>query len=201
MKKTLFVCCAFAWALCAQAQWKPAGDKIKTQWAEQVNPESVLPEYPRPHFAVESSLSGVQKEVGDKNELWYKRTFTVPSKWKGKDIVLNFGAVDWKAEVFVNDVLIGSHKGGFTPFSFNITPYLQGSGAQKLVVRVWDPSDTGRYLVHAGNRYLADRLAGTGSRESYHQHQSHSECGCESNECNGRNIGLCFFDCGSEVIG
>ena len=152
MKKTLFVCCAFAWALCAQAQWKPAGDKIKTQWAEQVNPESVLPEYPRPQleradwlnlngeweyaiqpagqaepaqfqgnilvpFAVESSLSGVQKEVGDKNELWYKRTFTVPSKWKGKDIVLNFGAVDWKAEVFVNDVLIGSHKGGFTPFS------------------------------------------------------------------------------------
>ena len=178
MKKTLFVCCAFAWALCAQAQWKPAGDKIKTQWAEQVNPESVLPEYPRPQleradwlnlngeweyaiqpagqaepaqfqgnilvpFAVESSLSGVQKEVGDKNELWYKRTFTVPSKWKGKDIVLNFGAVDWKAEVFVNDVLIGSHKGGFTPFSFNITPYLQGSGAQKLVVRVWDPSDKG----------------------------------------------------------
>lgn len=178
MKKTLFVCCAFAWALCAQAQWKPAGDKIKTQWAEQVNPESVLPEYPRPQleradwlnlngeweyaiqpagqaepaqfqgnilvpFAVESSLSGVQKEVGDKNELWYKRTFTVPSKWKGKDIVLNFGAVDWKAEVFVNDVLIGSHKGGYTPFSFNITPYLQGSGAQKLVVRVWDPSDKG----------------------------------------------------------
>lgn len=178
MKKTLFVCCALAWALCAQAQWKPAGDKIKTQWAEQVNPESVLPEYPRPQleradwlnlngeweyaiqpagqaeptqfqgnilvpFAVESSLSGVQKEVGDKNELWYKRTFTVPSKWKGKDIVLNFGAVDWKAEVFVNDVLIGSHKGGYTPFSFNITPYLQGSGAQKLVVRVWDPSDKG----------------------------------------------------------
>ncbi len=178
MKKTLFVCCALALALCAQAQWKPAGDKIKTQWAEQVNPKSVLPEYPRPlmersewqnlngeweyaikpvgevepasfdgnilvPFAVESSLSGVQKEVGEKNELWYKRSFTVPSKWKGKDVMLNFGAVDWKAEVFVNDVLVGSHKGGYTPFSFNITPFLKGSGAQKLVVRVWDPSDKG----------------------------------------------------------
>ena len=178
MKKTLFVCCALALALCAQAQWKPAGDKIKTQWAEQVNPKSVLPEYPRPlmersewqnlngeweyaikpvgevepasfdgnilvPFAVESSLSGVQKEVGEKNELWYKRSFTVPAKWKGKDVMLNFGAVDWKAEVFINDVLVGSHKGGYTPFSFNITPFLKGSGAQKLVVRVWDPSDKG----------------------------------------------------------
>ena len=94
-------------------------------------------------FAVESSLSGVQKEVGENSELWYKRTFSVPSAWKNKDIMLNFGAVDWKADVFVNDILIGSHKGGFTPFSFNITPYLTGKNNQKLVVRVWDPSDKG----------------------------------------------------------
>lgn len=178
MKKTLLACCALAFTLCAQAQWKPAGDKIKTKWAEQINPQNVLPEYPRPlleradwvnlngeweyaikpkgeaepkafdgnilvPFAVESSLSGVQKEVGENNELWYKRTFSVPSNWKSKDVVLNFGAVDWKADVFVNDVLIGSHKGGFTPFSFNITPYLTGKNNQKLVVRVWDPSDKG----------------------------------------------------------
>ena len=70
-------------------------------------------------------------------------TFSVPSAWKNKDIMLNFGAVDWKADVFVNDILIGSHKGGFTPFSFNITPYLTGRNNQKLVVRVWDPSDKG----------------------------------------------------------
>ena len=167
-----------ALTLGAQAQWKPVGDKIKTKWAEQINPKNVLPEYPRPQlertdwvnlngeweyaikpkgqaepasfdgnilvpFAVESSLSGVQKEVGENNELWYKRTFSVPANWKSKDIVLNFGAVDWKADVFVNDILIGSHQGGFTPFSFNITPYLTGKSNQKLVVRVWDPSDKG----------------------------------------------------------
>ena len=178
MEKTFLVCCALALTLGAQAQWKPVGDKIKTPWAEQINPKNVLPEYPRPQmeradwqnlngeweyairpagqaepsafdgnilvpFAAESSLSGVMKEVGDKNELWYKRTFSVPANWKNKDIMLNFGAVDWKADVFVNDVLIGSHQGGFTPFSFNITPYLNGKGAQKLVVRVWDPSDKG----------------------------------------------------------
>lgn len=178
MKKTFLVCCALALTLGAQAQWKPVGDKIKTKWAEQINPKNVLPEYPRPQlertdwvnlngeweyaikprggaepaafdgnilvpFAVESSLSGVQKEVGENNELWYKRTFTVPANWKNKDVVLNFGAVDWKTDVFVNDILIGSHQGGFTPFSFNITPYLAGKNNQKLVVRVWDPSDKG----------------------------------------------------------
>lgn len=178
MKKAVLVCCALALTVCAQAQWKPAGDKIKTKWAEQINPQNVLPEYPRPQlertdwvnlngeweyaikpkgevepnsfdgnilvpFAVESSLSGVQKEVGESNELWYKRSFAVPANWKNKDVVLNFGAVDWKADVFVNDILIGSHQGGFTPFSFNITPYLTGKSNQKLVVRVWDPSDRG----------------------------------------------------------
>ena len=178
MKKAVLVCCALALTVCAQAQWKPAGDKIKTKWVEQINPQNVLPEYPRPQlertdwvnlngeweyaikpkgevepnsfdgnilvpFAVESSLSGVQKEVGENNELWYKRSFTVPANWKNKDVVLNFGAVDWKADVFINDILIGSHQGGFTPFSFNITPYLTGKSNQKLVVRVWDPSDRG----------------------------------------------------------
>lgn len=94
-------------------------------------------------FAIESSLSGVQKEVGDQNELWYKREFTVPANWKGQNIVLNFGAVDWKADVFVNDVFIGSHVGGFTPFSFDITSYLGNKSKHKLVVRVWDPTDKG----------------------------------------------------------
>jgi len=159
------------------SQWKPAGDKMKTEWANQIDPNRVWPEYPRPlmerndwlnlnglwnyailsighiepslfdgkilvPFAVESSLSGVQKTVGEKNELWYQRTFTIPAAWRGKNILLHFGAVDWKAEVFVNDIKIGMHTGGYTPFSFDITPFL-GTGEQKLVVKVWDGTDTG----------------------------------------------------------
>lgn len=93
-------------------------------------------------FAVESSLSGVMKTLGSDNELWYKQTFAVPSGWKGKNILLHFGAVDWKADVFLNDIKIGSHTGGYTPFSFDITPYLK-PGSQKLVVRVWDGTDEG----------------------------------------------------------
>ncbi|MDL2265931.1 beta-galactosidase [Parabacteroides sp. OttesenSCG-928-G07] len=178
MKRVLFFCCVTLLVGQAQAQWSPAGDKIKTAWAEQIDPNSVLPEYPRPllersdwvnlngewdyaikprggvepatydgrilvPFAVESSLSGVQKMVGEENELWYNRTFTVPANWKGKDVVLNFGAVDWIADVFINDILIGSHQGGYTPFSFNITPYITSQKTQKLTVRVWDPSEKG----------------------------------------------------------
>ena len=60
-----------------------------------------------------------------------------------ENVLLNFGAVDWKADVFVNDILAGSHTGGFTPFSLDITPYLKAKGEQKLVVRVFDGTDKG----------------------------------------------------------
>lgn len=160
------------------AQWAPAGDKIKTAWADKIDVNSVLPEYPRPimeradwknlnglwnyaiseagqmqpenfdgeilvPFAVESSLSGVQKRVGEGKELWYQRTFDVPSSWKGKKVILHFGAVDWKADVWINDVKVGTHKGGYDAFSFDITPFITKAGEQNLVVKVWDPSDRG----------------------------------------------------------
>ena len=93
-------------------------------------------------FAIESSLSGVQKKVGLANELWYQRDFKVPATWKNKRVLLNFGAVDWKADIWVNDIKVGSHQGGYTAFSFDITPFLN-KDQQKLTVRVWDPSDKG----------------------------------------------------------
>ncbi len=177
--KSFFFLILFSFSLTPGfAQWKPAGDKIKTAWAEKIDVNHVLPEYPRPimerpewlnlnglwdyallqagssepghfdgkllvPFAVESSLSGVQKAVGGENEVWYKRNFTVPAKWKGKNVLLHFGAVDWKAEVWLNDIKIGTHTGGYTPFTFNITPFLNKSVDQKLVVKVWDGTDKG----------------------------------------------------------
>ena len=92
-------------------------------------------------FAVESALSGVGKSLMKGDALWYERTFTVPKSWKGKNIQLNFGAVDWHAEVYVNGVLVGEHKGGYDPFGFDITPYLKKSGKQSLKVKVQDASD------------------------------------------------------------
>lgn len=94
-------------------------------------------------FCAESALSGVGKEVGEENALWYKRCFSVPSSWKGRDVMLNFGAVDWQADVWVNGAKVGSHTGGYTPFGLNITQALKSRGDNEVVVRVWDPTDKG----------------------------------------------------------
>jgi hypothetical protein len=94
-------------------------------------------------FAVESALSGVGKTQGKDNTLWYRRSFTVPSAFRGQNLLLHFGAVDWQCEVWVNGVRVGEHKGGYDPFSFDITSQVKKSGQQELVVRVWDPSDDG----------------------------------------------------------
>ena len=97
-------------------------------------------------FCIESSLSGVQKEVGPDNALWYQKTFAVPSGWKNGRILLHFGAVDWMADVWVNDIKVGSHTGGYTPFTFDITQALQGK-QNSMVVRVWDPTNSS-YIPH-----------------------------------------------------
>lgn len=94
-------------------------------------------------FAIESSLSGVQKDVGAENELWYRCTFEIPSAWKAEKILLHFGAVDWKAEIWINKVKIGTHKGGYTPFSLNVKPFLDKGDKQELLVKVWDPTSDG----------------------------------------------------------
>jgi beta-galactosidase/beta-glucuronidase len=93
-------------------------------------------------FAIESSLSGVGKTVGKDNRLWYRRTFTPPKTTKRDRVLLHFGAVDWKCEVYINKKVVGSHEGGYDPFSFDITDAL-GNGAQEVVISVWDPSDDG----------------------------------------------------------
>ena len=98
-------------------------------------------------FCVESKLSGVNRDFMPDQRLWYHRTFTIPADWAGQRVLLHFGAVDYEAHVFVNGAIVGSHKGGNTPFSFDITPFLKtgsgAAGAQTIVVAVTDPSSTG----------------------------------------------------------
>ena len=93
-------------------------------------------------FCIESSLSGVGRTVGTDENLWYRRSFTIPKTWKGQRILLHFGAVDWRADVWVNDVKTGSHTGGYTPFCLDITEALK-PGDNILTVKVWDGTDTG----------------------------------------------------------
>ncbi len=92
-------------------------------------------------FCIESALSGVKQSVGPDKALWYQRRCKI-RRSENRRTLLHFGAVDWQAQVWVNDQLVGEHRGGYTPFSFDITDALK-RGQQTLTVRVWDPTDQG----------------------------------------------------------
>jgi beta-galactosidase/beta-glucuronidase len=94
-------------------------------------------------FPAESALSGVARRVGKDNNLWYRRTFRLPRGFNNKTLLLHFGAVDWRCEVFINGRSAGKHEGGYDSFSFDITPFLTRNQDQEIVVSVWDPSDEG----------------------------------------------------------
>jgi hypothetical protein len=96
---------------------------------------SILVPYP-----MESAISGVMQYYAWS---WYRQTFTVPPAWSGSRIILHLDAVNWQSEVFINGQSLGVHKGGYDAFSYDVTPYLIGSGAQELIVRVYNPVDNG----------------------------------------------------------
>ncbi|MBI5706818.1 MAG: glycoside hydrolase family 2 [Armatimonadetes bacterium] len=122
-------------------------------------------------YPVESALSGVMQRVEPNDLLVYRRTFRVPEKWKGKRTLLHFGAVDFDATVLVNGKVVGTHRGGYDGFTFDVTDFLKsgkplprlsrsgaeneggvGVGDNELEVRVWDPSETG--TQPHGKQYL-----------------------------------------------
>jgi hypothetical protein len=168
----------FSFAALAQEGWKPAVGPLTTPWTDQVTPEKVHPEYPRPQmvrkdwtnlnglwdyairprgeaapaewnekilvpFPIESALSGVMKKVGVENRLWYRRTFGAAKPADGGRLLLHFGAVDWRCEVWINGRSAGGRQGGYDRFSLDITDFLLPQDEQEIVVAVWDPSDRG----------------------------------------------------------
>ena len=95
-------------------------------------------------FPIESSLSGVHKSFDGNSRLWYRRSFEAPQAWAGQRVLLNFGAVDWEATVSVNGRPVGKHRGGYDPFSFDITDALTTPGPQVLTVSVLDATGGGQ---------------------------------------------------------
>jgi beta-galactosidase/beta-glucuronidase len=163
-----------------EKSWQPIGGQIMTKWAEEIDPEIPLSDYPRPQyvrnnwlnlnglwdyairkknikevskfdgkilvpFPLESALSGVKKKLRRRQRLWYRRYFTVPDNWEGKDLLLHFGAVDWETEVWVNGNLIGFHTGGYSPFSFEISHFLNEGQPNELQLVVYDPTNWGMH--------------------------------------------------------
>lgn len=95
-------------------------------------------------FSPESPLSGANKFVSPDDYLFYKKELNISKDIDNDKIILHFTAVDQIAEVFINDVLLIKHVGGFLPFEVDIKPYLN-KDKNILVVRVKDYSDTSYY--------------------------------------------------------
>ena len=98
-------------------------------------------------FPVESTLSGVEKRITKDDFLWYRRKFSLPKNYckNSSRLILHFGAVDWQTIVYINGQAVGEHSGGYDPFQFDITRFLNfsGSAEQEVMVRVYDPTDDG----------------------------------------------------------
>ena len=88
-------------------------------------------------FCPESSLSGV-KHTDFIPCIWYQRTITVPETWGGKNILLNFGAVDYDATIFIDGKKVGRHCGAGSSFSLDITKFVKAGGSANLVIQVKD---------------------------------------------------------------
>ncbi len=94
-------------------------------------------------FPVESALSGIMQRVTENDRLWYHRAFDLPRAWRGKSVLLHFGAVDFEAKVWLNGKELGQHRGGYDGFSIDLTGALSPDGHNELVVSAWDPTDAG----------------------------------------------------------
>ncbi len=100
-------------------------------------------------FCFESTKSGIA-DTSFHPWVWYRRSVTIPAEWKGRRVALHFGAVDYRAMVWMNGRLVGRHEGGNVPFQFDVTDVLK-PGANILTVRAEDPP-TDRYIPR-GKQY------------------------------------------------
>ena len=134
-------------------QLDKADEGMGQKWFENPN----LPAKIQVPFAYQSKLSQVEcKDISD--WCWYHRKFTLPAKMADKQVILHFGAVDYQAWVYVNGKMVGTHEGGHTAFSFDITPYLTASSEQSLTLRVYDPLKD--ETIPRGKQFWEEKSAG-----------------------------------------
>ena len=129
-----------AW-LCLNGEWEFEIDHGKSGIDRKLYEADALSGIINVPFCPESDLSG----IGYKDFMkcvWYRKEIDIPNAWQGKNVVLNFGAVDYHAIVFVNGQKVGEHMGGYTAFSFDITAYLKES-SNVVTVCVYDDLRSG----------------------------------------------------------
>jgi hypothetical protein len=127
-----------------RSRWQNLNGSWELALAAKADPKpATFPQRILVPFPIQSQLSGVASAVRDDQRAWYRRTFRAPRLARGERLLLHFGAVDWETEVFVNGTSVGTHSGGYDPFTFDVTGALKPSADQELVVSVWDPTDRG----------------------------------------------------------
>ncbi|RKU29816.1 glycoside hydrolase family 2 [Candidatus Poribacteria bacterium] len=100
----------------------------------------------------EVTCGGLDREGNYRGELrhtigWYRKVVSIPENWRDERVILNFGAVDWEATVWVNGNQIGTHENGYLPFELDITDALTPGEPALIVVRAYDAQDHGEQLA------------------------------------------------------
>ena len=105
-------------------------------------------------FASECPLSGIGNR-GFHPCVWYRRKFSIPPEWAGRRLLIHFGAVDYRATVWVNHTIVTVHEGGHASFSCDITGQVEEGAENVLVVRAEDPP-TDRYIPRGKQHWEAE---------------------------------------------
>jgi beta-galactosidase/beta-glucuronidase len=135
-------------------EFDDANAGLRENWAAT---KKALPRKIVVPYAFETKLSG----IGDTSFhpwVWYRRAVQVPSNWANRRVLLHFGAVDYRAMIWVNGRLAGQHEGGHVPIKVDITDFLSGTGPQAIVVRAEDPPED-RYIPR-GKQYWMPQSRG-----------------------------------------
>ncbi|MBP5319802.1 MAG: beta galactosidase jelly roll domain-containing protein, partial [Kiritimatiellae bacterium] len=129
--------------------WQYAVNKREEDQPAEWTGEILVP------FPIESALSGVKRLMTTQEQLWYRRTFTAPVDAKRERLLLHFGAVDFRTQVWINGVEVTDvpHESGNLPFTLDITGFVK-AGENELVLSVWDPTNDRGYYQSLGKQHL-----------------------------------------------
>ena len=124
-------------------EWTYTLDLVKTGWERNLMQSKGFDDKIIVPFAPESKLSGVEHKEFIPC-IWYQRDITIPAAWSGKDVVLNFGAVYYESEIYVDGQFVDRHFGGSDSFSVDITKFVEPGKTHSLVVSASSDLRSGR---------------------------------------------------------
>ena len=132
-------------------EWSYTLDPVKTGWERGLKDSKGFDGKITVPFAPESKLSGVEHKEFIPC-IWYQREITIPAEWAGKDVVLNFGAVYYESEIYIDGKFVDRHFGGSDSFSVDITSFVKAGQKHSLVVNA--KSDLRSRMQSAGKQSL-----------------------------------------------